>query len=54
MTWNPRDSLQGVRGVHLRLLPGLIQGHVPARVWGFESPLRHQVSLSTAFRDLRV
>ena len=20
----------------------MIQGHVPARVWGFESPLRHQ------------
>ena len=20
-----------------------IQGHVPARVWGFESPLRHQL-----------
>jgi hypothetical protein len=22
--------------------PRGIQGHVPARVWGFESPLRHQ------------
>jgi hypothetical protein len=21
----------------------MIQGHVPARVWGFESPLRHQL-----------
>src|SRR2546425_9523028 len=24
----------------------MIQGHVPARVWGFESPLRHQLLTS--------
>jgi hypothetical protein len=36
----------------MKFLPGpkwrnwqtrMIQGHVPARVWGFESPLRHQL-----------
>src|SRR6266511_3889421 len=41
--------------VMMRALPGpkwrnwqtrMIQGHVPARVWGFESPLRHHRSLS--------
>src|SRR3972149_4222038 len=25
----------------------MIQGHVPARVWGFESPLRHQIKSDT-------
>src|SRR5438094_3502358 len=41
----------------MRSLPGpkwrnwqtrMIQGHVPARVWGFESPLRHQLRQSVA------
>jgi len=43
MAWKPLVFLQGVRGVRLRLLRDSIQGHVPARVWGFESPLRHQL-----------
>ncbi len=39
MAWKASVFLRGVRGVLLRLLRDSIQGHVPARVWGFESPL---------------
>jgi FAD dependent oxidoreductase len=46
MAWKPSVFLQGVRGVGLRLLRHSIQGHVPARVWGFESPLRHHAALN--------
>ena len=46
MAWKSSVFLQGVRGVRLRPRGDSVQGHVPARVWGFESPLRHHAALN--------